>query len=161
MKKLVLAAIAGMFIFAANAQSKQELPPHHMNVQEHARHQRDKVMERMEFRREDAQTRAVHKALRLKEQLLLSDEQYDKVYKVYYDAFKSFEKERVAKDSKDEKTFRGNVEAPHDSVAVEKKREEHLKRVAELEKPMKKILNEEQFKRWKELETTPPRRHNR
>ena len=93
---------------------------------------------------------AVKKALRLKEALLLSDKQFDEVYKLYYESFQSFEKKIADKKSA--------PVSPEDEAAKEARRAErkaaHAEQVASLEKPMKKILSDEQFKRWKELETT-------
>ena len=82
-----------------------------------------------EFRPADPQTMAVRKALRLKEELLLSDKQYDEVYKVYYSEFKEMESKRA------------------DGSQAESE-----KRFAAIEKSMKKILNDEQFRRWNERE---------
>ena len=115
----------------------------------HAEHSEGKMMHKG-HRQMDAQTMAVKKALRLKEALLLSDKQFDEVYKLYYESFQSFEKKIADKKSA--------PVSPEDEAAKEARRAErkaaHAEQVASLEKPMKKILSDEQFKRWKELETT-------
>ena len=101
----------------------------------------------------DAQTMAVKKALRLKDALLLSDKQFDEVYKLYYDSFKEFEKKMSEK--------KAEPAEPRDEASKEARRAEreaaHAAQVASLEKPMKKVLSDEQFTRWKELESNRPR----
>ena len=92
----------------------------------------------------DAQTMAVKKALRLK---------FDEVYKLYYDSFKEFEKKMSEK--------KADPAEPRDEASKEARRAEreaaHAAQVASLEKPMKKVLSDEQFTRWKELESNRPR----
>lgn len=161
MKKILLTTAIVGFALTLNAQTtsseetrraaddtRLELrkSPHH-----HAFHGKHDVHKEGMHKRKplDAQTMAVKKSLRLKEDLLLSDKQFDEVYKLYYERFKDFEKKMSAKKTAGD--------SPRDEAAKEARRAErketHAKLNAELEKPMKKILNDEQFKRWQELES--------
>ena len=166
MKKIVLAAVSALLTLGVSAQPSpkdfrhgecagQPASEHHhrcapeQNLQNpHAAHFGEMSDCRKKFhKRPDAQTMAVRKALRLKEELLLSDKQFDDVYKVYYEAFKKVEQEMSA-----HREFQHGGDAAPDSAQIAQHREVRRQRVEEMEKPMKKILNPEQLKRWKELQ---------
>lgn len=156
MKKMMLLAIAGMMALGMQAQESQES----RQIQNRAEfHQVQKCpnfkgkqqchkgmqqgMHQGQKMRMDAQSKAMMKAAKLKDELLLNADQCDKVYKALFDNFSKRDAQRQALSK--------NEQAPSEAEMAAA-REEFKKLQNELNGKMKKILNDEQFKKWESLQ---------
>lgn len=144
MKKIMLMAVAAMMAMGMSAQEagqkvcmkKAGMQKCQMEQCQQKCHQKAAPMMLV-----DAQSRAMQDAAKLKQELLLNESQCDKVYAVLLESNKKMDASRKAFHQQ-----KKEQELTEEQVAAHKA--EMKKLHDELNGKMKKVLNEEQFKKW-------------